>query len=40
MLMNLDDLFVGDAVTGAPLLSDEYGRKMPGQNDANGDHCN
>lgn len=38
VLMDLDELFEGLAVTGAPLLADEYGRKMPGNQDANGDH--
>lgn len=40
MPMDLDDLFDDKAVLGAPSLSDEYGRKAPGEYDANGDHCN
>ncbi|MEV8377795.1 hypothetical protein AB0P21_33960 [Kribbella sp. NPDC056861] len=39
MLIDLEDLFEGDAITGIPPLADEYGRKAPGVYDANGDLC-
>lgn len=39
MPIDLDDLFEDRAVLGAPSLADEYGRKAPGEYDANGDHC-
>ena len=38
--MDFDDFFIGEGVLGVPEAADEYGRKMPGHNDANGDHCN
>lgn len=37
--MDLGDLFEGECVLGVPEPADEYGRKMPGHQDANGDHC-
>lgn len=38
LLMNLDDLFEGGALLGEPSSADEYLRKQPGFQDANGDH--
>lgn len=35
----IDSLFEGEPVLGTPSIGDEYGRKMPGSQDANGDHC-
>lgn len=37
--MNDDALFDDDAVTGVPTRGEEYLSKMPGHQDANGDHC-
>lgn len=37
--MELDALFADEPVTGIPARADEYSRKMPGHQDANGDHC-
>ncbi|WP_272949692.1 hypothetical protein [Kribbella antibiotica] len=39
MPVALEDLFADEAVLGTPSLADEYGRKAPGEYDANGDHC-
>lgn len=35
----VDSLFEGELVLEVPSIGDEYGRKMPGAEDANGDHC-
>jgi hypothetical protein len=35
----IDDLFTGPVVLGVPAAETEYQRKMPGQSDAQGDHC-
>lgn len=37
--MILDDIFEGDVVLDVPSAEMEYGRKMPGHQDSNGDHC-
>lgn len=34
-----DEIFEDDAVMGVPPTAAEYGRKMPGHQDSNGDHC-
>jgi hypothetical protein len=38
--MITEDLFEDDVVLDVPSIGTEYGRKMPGHHDANGDHCN
>ena len=35
----IDVLFDDEAVIDVPSLADEYGRKMPGASDSQGDHC-
>ena len=39
MWVSCDELFSDMAVIGIPVRGDEYSRKMPGESDANGDHC-
>jgi hypothetical protein len=34
-----DEVFEDDAVMAVPSAAAEYGRKMPGNQDSNGDHC-
>lgn len=34
-----EDIFEGDIVLDVPCAAAEYGRKMPGHQDSNGDHC-
>lgn len=37
--MDLGALFEDEPVIGIPVRGDEYNRKAPGHQDANGDHC-
>lgn len=37
--MNFDELFDDEPVMGVPAMAEEYSRKLPGHQDANGDHC-
>lgn len=40
-MQKVDELFVGELVTGVPSIGSQLSRKMPGDADGNnqGDHC-